>query len=109
LPLLCRPHESEWTFTAADGAAQRLATLAPVLTSSNTDVRRQAAMAGLGVARLPVFFGDAAVRSGQLRRLLAHCTSSPLRIYALLPAKRLMPAKVRLFLDALEGHVSRLP
>jgi DNA-binding transcriptional LysR family regulator len=109
LPLLCRPHESEWTFIAADGAVDSLPTLAPVLTSSNTDVRRQAAMAGLGVARLPVFFGEAAVRSRQLRRLLAHCTCIPLRIYALLPAKRLMPAKVRLFLDALEGHVSRLP
>ena len=108
LPLLCRPHESEWTFNAAGGAVESLATLAPVLISSNTDVRRQAAMAGLGVARLPAFFGEASVRSGQLCRLLADYACTPLRIYALLPAKRLMPAKVRLFLDALEGHVSRL-
>jgi DNA-binding transcriptional LysR family regulator len=109
LPLLCAPHDSEWTFTAADGSIESLATLAPRMNSSNTDVRRQAAIAGHGVVRMPTFFGEAAVRSGQLHRLLAEYTCTPLRIYALLPAKRLMPAKVRLFLDALELHVNRLP
>ncbi len=109
LPLLCAPNDSEWAFTAADGSAESLPTPAPRLSSSNTDVRRQAALAGHGVVRMPTFFGVAAVRSGQLHRVLATYTCTPLRIYALLPAKRLMPAKVRLFLDALELHVSRLP
>ena len=60
------------------------------------------------MARFPLFFGEEAVRSKQLRRILADHTSSTLRIFALLPGKRLVPAKVRLFLDELEQHVNRL-
>ena len=71
-------------------------------------MRRQATIAGFGVARFPSFFGEAATRSGQLCRILTDYTCASLRIYALLPAKRLMPAKVRLFLDALELHVKHL-
>jgi DNA-binding transcriptional LysR family regulator len=108
LPLLSSPHEHDWTFTAPDGAVESLPTLAPRLSSSNTDLRRQAALAGLGVARFPAFFGEAAVLSGTLRRILADHICAPLRVYALVPAKRLMPAKVRLFLDALELHVKQL-
>jgi DNA-binding transcriptional LysR family regulator len=108
LPLLCSPHDREWTFTALDGTAETLPTLAPRLNSSNTEVRRQAAMAGFGVARFPTFFGEAATLVGKLRRVMPDHTCAPLRIYALLPAKRLMPAKVRLFLDALELHVKHL-
>jgi hypothetical protein len=58
---------------------------------------------------MPVFFGEAAVRSGTLRRLLAGHICAPLRVHALLPTTRLMPAKVRLFLDALELHTARMP
>ena len=65
-------------------------------------------MAGLGVARFPAFFGEAALLSGTLCRILADHTCAPLNVYALIPAKRLMPAKVRLFLDALELHVKHL-
>jgi DNA-binding transcriptional LysR family regulator len=107
LPLLCSARESEWTFADVDGKPERIALVAPRLISSNSDLRRQAAIAGLGVARLPAFFGEAAVRAKQLRRVLAHCACTPLRIYSLLPAKRLMPAKVRFFLDELDQHILR--
>jgi DNA-binding transcriptional LysR family regulator len=107
LPLVCSARESEWTFEAVDGSSERMALVAPRLISSNSDVRRQAAIAGVGVARLPSFFGDAAVRARQLRRILTHCVCTPLRVYSLLPAKRLMPAKVRLFLDELDQHILR--
>ncbi|MSV30321.1 MAG: LysR family transcriptional regulator [Bryobacterales bacterium] len=108
LPLICSPHDLEWTFAAADGTVVSIPALAPRLSTSNTHVRLQAALAGLGVARIPAFFCAAAVRDLQLRRLLSNYICSPLKIYALLPAKRLMPAKVRLFLDALDQHVTRL-
>jgi hypothetical protein len=38
-----------------------------------------------------------------LRRLLTDYECAPLRVYALLPARRLMPRKVKLFLDTLES------
>ena len=101
LPLLCGAADTRWTFTAADGSSESIATTAPRLRSGNADVRLQAAIAGLGVARITATFCEEAVRAGRLRRLLPAFACAPLRVYALLPAKRLMPAKVRMFLDAL--------
>jgi DNA-binding transcriptional LysR family regulator len=109
LPLLCATKDSAWTFIAKDGATQSVPTLSPRLNCGNLNVRLQAAVDGLGVARLPVYYCVSAVHAGQLRRLLTGYACAPLRVHALLPAKRLMPAKVRLFLDALELHASQMP
>jgi DNA-binding transcriptional LysR family regulator len=102
LPLLCGSADSRWTFHGPDGQSETVATAAPRLNSGNADVRLQAALAGLGVARITATFCEPAVRAGRLRRLLPGYGCAPLRVYALLPARRLMPAKVRRFLDALE-------
>ncbi|VTU32583.1 D-malate degradation protein R [Variovorax sp. PBL-E5] len=101
LPLLCGSADTKWTFTAADGTSEAVPTPTSRLNSGNADVRLQAAIAGLGVARITATFCEQAVRAGKLRRLLTNYTCAPLRVYALLPGKRLMPAKVRMFLDAL--------
>lgn len=100
-PLLCGSSDTQWSFTAADGCVESLPTPSARLNSGNADLRLQAAVAGLGVARITATFCERAVREGRLRRLLPAYACAPLRVYALLPAKRLMPAKVRLFLDAL--------
>ena len=101
LPLLRAAGDTEWSFTAPDGRLVTLTATASRLDSSNADLRLQAAIAGLGVARITATFCAEAVRDGRLRRLLPDHVCAPLRVYALLPAKRLMPARVRLFLDAL--------
>lgn len=102
LPLLCATKDSAWSFVAKDGATQSVPTLAPRLNCGNLSVRLQAAVDGLGVARLPAYYCASEVRTGQLRRLLTDYACAPLRVHALMSARRLMPAKVRLFLDALE-------
>jgi DNA-binding transcriptional LysR family regulator len=56
----------------------------------------------LGVARITATYCEPAVEAGELRRLLTDYECAPLRVYALLPARRLMPLKVKLFLDTLE-------
>jgi DNA-binding transcriptional LysR family regulator len=48
------------------------------------------------------------VQAGELERVLTDFECAPLRVYALLPARRLMPVKVRLFLDTLEA-MSKAP
>ena len=101
LPLVFGSNETEWTFTALDGTTEAVPTHAPRLRSGNVDVRTQAAMVGLGVARIASFCCEAAVHAGQLKRLLLGHGTEPLRVYALLPSERLMPAKIRMFLDAL--------
>jgi DNA-binding transcriptional LysR family regulator len=55
------------------------------------------------VARITATFCAAAVQQGRLVPLLPEWRCAPLRIYALLPGRRLLPAKVRAFMDALEA------
>ena len=100
-PYLCGASDTEWTFTAPNGATETVSTLSPRLISDNSDVRLLAALAGHGVARIGATFCEAAVREGRLTRLLPDHVTTPLRVYALLPGKRLMPMKVRVLLDAL--------
>ena len=103
LPLLAGADDAAWEFTAADGAAAKVEVRNPRMRSGNAGVRLQAATAGLGVARITATFCAAAVQQGRLVTLLPEWRCAPLRIYALLPGRRLMPAKVREFMDALES------
>lgn len=83
--------------------AEHSVPVSPRMRSSNADVRRRAAVEGLGVARVTASFCADAVRSGELVALLPGYTCAPLKIFALLPGRRLMPRKVKVFLDALEA------
>jgi hypothetical protein len=56
------------------------------------------------VLRVTASFTNAAVAAGSLRRILQDHICEPLSVHALLPARQLVPAKVRCFLDALEAH-----
>jgi DNA-binding transcriptional LysR family regulator len=102
MPLLAGADDADWEFTGPDGTAARLEVRNPRMRSGNAGVRLEAALAGLGVARITATFCAAAVQQGRLVPLLPAWRCAPLRIYALLPGRRLMPAKVRAFLDLLE-------
>ncbi len=54
------------------------------------------------MTRLSPRFVQDAVGQGQLVRVLPGYASSPLKVYVLMPARKLMPASVRLLLDVLE-------
>ena len=86
-----------------------MTTRAARLSSDNANIRLQAAVAGLGVARITATYCEPAVRAGRLRRLVPDYACAPLRVYALLPGKRLMPAKVRLFIDFLAELYGPVP
>ena len=103
LPLLAGADDVDWEFTAADGAVAKVEVRNPRMRSGNAGVRLEAALAGLGVARITATFCAAAVQQGRLAMLLPEWHCAPLRIHALLPGRRLMPAKVREFLDTLEA------
>jgi DNA-binding transcriptional LysR family regulator len=102
LPLLAGADDTEWSFSGGDGASVSVEVRNPPLRSGNAEVRLRAALAGLGVARITATFCAPAVARGELVRLLPDWRCAPLRIYALLPGRRLMPAKVRAFLDGVE-------
>lgn len=103
LPLLAAASDTEWSFVDSSGGRHSIAVAAPRLRSSNAGIRLQAALTGLGVARITATYCEPAVQEGRLARLLTDYECAPLRVYALLPARRLMPLKVKLFLDMLES------
>ena len=103
LPLLAAASDTEWSFVDSSHAQHSIPVAAPRLRSSNAGIRLQAALAGLGVARITATYCEPSVEAGQLTRLLTDYQCAPLRVYALLPARRLMPLKVKLFLDTLES------
>jgi DNA-binding transcriptional LysR family regulator len=102
LPLLAAASDSEWDFIDSAGGGHSIPVAAPRLRSSNAGIRLQAAIEGLGVARITATYCEPAVAEGRLERVLQDFECAPLRVYALLPARRLMPVKVRIFLDTLE-------
>lgn len=103
LPLLVGSDDAHWDFKGPAGGVE-VEVRNPRMRSGNAGVRLEAAKAGLGVIRVTATFCAAAVARGQLVRLLTDWECAPLRIYALLPGRRLVPSKVRVFLDELEAQ-----
>jgi DNA-binding transcriptional LysR family regulator len=101
LPAIAHTADAQWSFTDSGGGLHTVP-IRPRMRSPNADVRRRATLEGLGVSRIVLTFCADLVRQGRLVQLLPDYGCTPLKIYALLPARRLMPPKVRLFLDALD-------
>jgi DNA-binding transcriptional LysR family regulator len=103
VPLLAGADDGEWEFSMEDGTRSKVEVRNPRMRSGNAGVRLEAALAGLGVARITATFCAAAVQQGRLLPLLPQWRCAPLRVYALLPGRKLLPAKVREFMDILEA------
>src|SRR5574337_2178530 len=109
-PLVVSSADTGWTFTDSHGVDHHVSIESARVVSANADFRLQAAIQGFGVTRVTASYCSAAVARGELARLtLPGYTCEPLRIYALLPGKKLRPEKVRHFLDVRsEEHTSEL-
>lgn len=77
--------------------------------ANNGDVLRDAAVAGLGIARLPVFLLCDEVRAGKLVQLLRQHVPAPLAIHAVYAPNRYLAAKTRLFIDHLVDRFGASP
>ncbi|AJG22436.1 LysR family transcriptional regulator [Cupriavidus basilensis] len=98
-PAIAEPADQYWEICQGGVEVARVP-VQPRIRTSNAEMRVRAAVDGLGVARLASSFVEDYVKRGDLVRVLPAFNSSPSRIYALTPARRLMPAKVRALLDA---------
>ncbi|NJM91231.1 MAG: LysR family transcriptional regulator, partial [Myxococcales bacterium] len=87
------------------------ATLRPRLRLSTSSFAeaREAALAGVGVVRLPSFFLTEQIKGGQLRQLLAAWTPPAVKIAAVYPSRSHLAAKTRVFLDMLSQYVTQHP
>ncbi len=100
LPAIASGTEAEWSFVDAGGEEHKVPIRAR-LRSVNAEVRRRATLDGLGVSRIVRTFCAHEVKQRRLSELLPEYRCAPLVFYALLPGRRLMPPKVRIFLEKL--------
>lgn len=103
LPLLCSDGEEFWRFSSTEGKHNTIDVKVDQkrLVSANADFRKRAALEGVGVFRVAQTFCQIEIKAGQLKRLLPNYECQPLKIFALMPARRLTLPRVRLFLNAL--------
>lgn len=101
------PHGPEWTLDGPGGPVT-VRVSGPLAVNSLT-LAREAALAGLGVARLPVFACSAELASGRLRRVLDPWGTATRPVHAVYPSNRHVTAKLRTFLDFMAGRFAGVP
>jgi DNA-binding transcriptional LysR family regulator len=100
-PGVLSPDEPVWQLQGPDGHIDEIRPAGP-LRAPNVGMRLSGVVAGLGMGVLATHFCRTELIAGTIVPVLPDYTIAPTRVYALLPGRRLMPAKVRVFLDALE-------
>jgi DNA-binding transcriptional LysR family regulator len=106
----CLPHglRESWKFVR-DGEGKTL-TIKGRFSVNNLQGIRNAALAGLGIVRLPDYMCSEDLRTGRLIEILEDWPEPPTECRAVYPAKRHLPRKVRSFLDfvveTLDGQIS---
>lgn len=96
---------NQWKLTGKDG--DHWINPRWTLCANNAEVLRDAAVSGRGVAVLPVFIAEAALKSGELQSFLTDYKTPPLTLYAIYPPTRHLATKVRLFIDYLVKRFSK--
>jgi DNA-binding transcriptional LysR family regulator len=94
-----------WRFRTPQGEVQ-----VPVsggLRSNNSDATIAAAIGGAGLVMAPSWRVRDDLAAGRLVAVLEAFETPPTAVHALLPRARLMPAKVRFFMDHLVEHLTR--
>jgi DNA-binding transcriptional LysR family regulator len=77
--------------------------------ANSPELLMRLARGGAGVAAVANYFAEPYVRSGELKRLLTDWLHPPSVAWAVFPGRRLMPAKTRVFLDALTAELQTSP
>lgn len=96
----------DWSFVGEAETTQ--VKVSGPLAANNGDALHQAALAGLGIARVPTFICWQALASGELVELLPG-TSPSSSAYAVYPHNRHVSAKVRAFVDFLVERFGPAP
>jgi len=103
VPAIVRGHgggDEPWTIQSAAGRST--ITITPVLGLSSMIMVRDAALAGVGVARLPVSFVGPDLAAGRLIHW-GDVDAPEIALWTLYPSRRLLSARVSAFLDHLKS------
>jgi DNA-binding transcriptional LysR family regulator len=79
------------------------------LRSNNGDVLVEAAIAGAGIVLQPTFIASKALQNGELIQILSDFEPEPIGLYAVYAHRKLLPNKVRCFIDFIEGYYGSPP
>lgn len=103
-------HDRRWRFVR--GAEQAAVAVRGRYAANHSEVRRDAALEGLGIASLPGFTAQAALASGALVRVLAdwrHDTAYSGTAWLLYPPGRFLPPRLRAWVDHLTAELTPPP
>jgi DNA-binding transcriptional LysR family regulator len=97
----------EWAFTGREGEVRVRPTNAIV--ANNTEMLRQFALLGMGIAVLPSYLIEHDVMRGNLVTLLNNYRLPQIEINIAYPSRRYFPAKIRTFVHHLFRHFNPSP
>jgi DNA-binding transcriptional LysR family regulator len=97
-----------WSYTAPDGRQGEIR-VPTRLQANNGDFLRRAGAAGLGVLLQPTFIVYKAIETGELQPALTDYRWRQISAYAIYPATRHLPARVRKLIDFLADRFSDKP
>jgi len=98
---------NDWRLDGPDGPAS--VRVGGHFRANNGDVIQELALAGQGIALQPTFMAGPELRRGALVQVLPGYEPPPLAIQAVYPHARLLPARVRAFLDFLAARYAQEP
>lgn len=90
-------HQATWALSRGQQVERVI--VQPRLKVNNVFALRDAAMAGLGIAQLPLPVADTAVRAEQLRGVLTNWSLPTVPVHAVFASARYMTPKVRAYID----------
>ena len=110
-PSLSLPSEyggDERVFTSIDGKGEVRMRPTNAIVANNTEMLRQFALLGMGIAILPSYLIGRDLERGRLVRLLAGYRLPQVEVTIAYPSRHHLPAKVRTFIDHLVEHFSHM-
>ena len=110
-PSLSLPSEyggDERVFTSLDGSGDVRMRPTNAIVANNTEMLRQFALLGMGVAILPSYLIGRDLERGRLVRLLGGYRLPQVEVTIAYPSRHHLPAKVRTFIDHLVEHFSQM-
>lgn len=95
-----------WVLTRAHDTARWEGIPPGRATANSPDLLMRLALAGAGIALIHDHFAEPHVREGKLAPVLPDWRPPAMPAWAVFPGRRLMPARTRVFLDALQARLS---
>lgn len=95
----------EWRYKNGKDGREGAISLTSRLKADNADMMLEAAIQGIGIVIMPVFFMSDHIRNGNLVKLMDGYQTWPQRnVYAIFPTNRYLSTRVRLLIEHLDAY-----